>query len=118
MKPDFESGELLKGNTPALLLSVLASGPAHGYAIAREVERRSSDALRLREGSLYPALRALEAEGLVTSAWEPQPSGPARKVYSLSDAGRKELERRTRAWRAFVRAIDSVLGGAPNAEPA
>lgn len=110
-----EQGELLKGNTPTLILAVLAEASCHGYAIAREIERRSAEALRLGEGSLYPALRALEADGLVTSGWEPQPTGPARKVYSLTDAGRTELVRRTRSWRQFVQAVDAVLGGDRNA---
>jgi PadR family transcriptional regulator PadR len=108
-------GELLKGHTPTLILSVLATAPSHGYAIAREIERRSSDVLRLGEGSLYPALRSLEADGLVSSAWETQPSGPARKVYSLTDSGHAELAKRTRSWRDFASAIDHVLGELPNA---
>jgi PadR family transcriptional regulator PadR len=112
MKP---MGELLKGNTPTLILAVLAEGPRHGYAIAREIERRSQDALSLGEGSLYPALRALEAEGLVSSAWEVQESGPSRRVYVLTDAGRAELVKRTRSWRSFVRAVEGVLGGGNDA---
>jgi PadR family transcriptional regulator PadR len=112
-------GELLKGNTPTLILAVLAGAPRHGYGIAREIERRSEQALSLGEGSLYPALRLLEADGLVTSAWEPQPSGPARKVYSLTDAGRKELAARTQSWRDFIRAIEGVIsGGSHEPEPA
>src|SRR5205085_1506204 len=102
-------GELLKGSTPTLILAVLAGAPRHGYAIAREIERRSDGALSLGEGSLYPALRLLEADGLVTSAWEPQPAGPARRVYSLTDAGRTELAVRTRSWRDFIHAIESVI---------
>lgn len=114
-----DSGELLRGNTPTLILAVLAHGPRHGYAIAREIERRSRDALRLGEGSLYPALRALEADGLVNSRWEPQESGPARRIYVLTETGRAELERRARSWRDFVQAIDDVLGGIPDgAQPA
>jgi PadR family transcriptional regulator PadR len=114
-----DGGELLRGNTPTLILAVVTDGPRHGYAIAREIERRSSDALSLGEGSLYPALRTLEADGLVSSQWEPQESGPARRVYSLTDAGRAELARRTRSWRDFVQAIDGVLGGHPDgAQPA
>jgi PadR family transcriptional regulator PadR len=112
-------GELLKGNTPTLILAVLEEMPRHGYAIAREIERRSKDALSLGEGSLYPALRALETDGLVVSAWETQGGGgPARKVYSLTDAGRKELIKRTHSWRQFSRAIDDVLKGKGSAEPA
>ena len=109
-----DTGELLRGNTPTLILAVLAQGPRHGYAIAREIERRSHEALRLREGSLYPALRALETDGLVSSQWEPQESGAARRVYALTEAGHAELTRRARSWRDFVQAIDDVLGGIPD----
>ena len=107
-----EHGELLKGNTPTLLLAVLQQGPLHGYAIAREIERRSKEALHLGEGSLYPALRTLQSDGLVVSRWEPQPSGPARKVYELTEAGHNEIAARTRSWREFVEAVESVIGGA------
>ena len=109
-----EAGELLRGNTPTLILAVLAEGPRHGYGIAREIQRRSGEALRLREGSLYPALRVLEADGLVSSCWEPQESGPARRVYALTDAGLAELTRRRQSWRDFVQAVDWVLGGLPD----
>lgn len=116
-----EQGELIKGNTPTLILSVLQGAPLHGYAIARQIERRSADLLKLGEGSLYPALKALEGEGWVESRWEPQPSGPARKVYALTESGHGELERRIRAWKRFSRAINAVLGedtGEPEVCPA
>ena len=114
-----EQGELLKGNTPTLILAALADGPLHGYAIAREIERRSENALTLGEGSLYPALRALEADGMVESRWETPPSGPARKVYAITDAGRETLIKRAQSWRQFAQAIESVLGngGLPDAQP-
>jgi PadR family transcriptional regulator, regulatory protein PadR len=107
--------ELLRGNTPTLILSVLARGTAHGYAIARAIEQESEDALSLGEGSLYPALRALEREGYVISLWEPQESGPARKVYELTDSGRQELARRTCVWRSFVASVEQILGETPHA---
>jgi PadR family transcriptional regulator PadR len=110
-----EYGELLKGNTPTLLLAVLQEGPLHGYAIAREIERRSKAALQLGEGSLYPALRTLERDGLVVSRWEPQASGPARKVYALTEAGGAEMAARTRSWREFVEAVENVIGGQSHA---
>lgn len=109
-----EHGELLKGNTPTLLMAVLRQGPLHGYAIAREIERRSNEALHLGEGSLYPALRTLERSGWVVCRWEPQASGPARKVYELTEAGRAEMAARTRSWREFVEAIENVIGGQPH----
>ena len=116
-EPQF--GELLKGNTPTLILAVLSDGPLHGYGIAREIERRSEDALSLGEGSLYPALRSLERAEFVEGRWEPQSSGPARKVYVLTDEGKAELARRERSWRAFSEAVDRVLPRrSPHAEPA
>ena len=116
--------ELLKGSTPSLLLAILADGPRHGYAIAREIERRTDRALRLGEGSLYPALLALEQDGFVTSRWETAPAGSggatSRKVYTITPAGLAELTRRTQDWRRFVASIERVLGGAEDgggAEP-
>ena len=107
-----EQQELKKGSTPILILAVLAEGARHGYAIAREIERRSRNALKAGEGSLYPALRALENDGLVAGTWEIQPSGPARKVYSLTDDGRAELAKRTKAWKEYTSAVGLVLEGA------
>lgn len=93
-----------------LVLHVLARGPSHGYAIARAVELQSGDALRMGEGTLYPVLRALEQDDLVTSEWETADSGPARKVYRITAGGRAELARRLRDWKSRVSALGSVLG--------
>ncbi len=111
--------ELLKGSTPSLILAVLADAPRHGYGIAREIERRSGAALKLGEGSLYPALYALEREGLVSGNWEtPARGGPARKVYTITEDGRAELARRTRDWQSFAASINRVLGGdEPDVQP-
>ena len=109
MKPDAQLRELLKGNTPTLILSVLSAGPLHGYGIARALERRSEGTLGLGEGSLYPALRALEADGFIEGKWEGEATGRARKVYAVTASGRAELERRRRSWDEFVEAINTVL---------
>ena len=103
--------ELLKGNTPTLVLAVLREAPLHGYGIARAIERRSGSALRCREGTLYPALHALEREGLIAGAWEQEPAGRPRKVYSLTEAGAAALEERARAWERFATAVQRVLSG-------
>jgi PadR family transcriptional regulator, regulatory protein PadR len=108
-----EQGELIKGNTPTLLLAVLAEAPRHGYAIAREIERRSAESLKMGEGALYPALRTLEADGWIESRWETSESGPARKVYAITETGRKELTRRVAAWKRFSSGVDAVLGDLP-----
>ncbi|MBC8140564.1 MAG: helix-turn-helix transcriptional regulator [Armatimonadetes bacterium] len=118
--------QLKKGNTPTLILAVLEGEPLHGYAIARAIETLSADALRLNEGALYPALRSLEQNGFVVSVWEPQPTGAARRVYTLTDAGRAELQDKKAQWQRFADAVNRVLnapkptlaGGNYVAEPA
>lgn len=100
-----------KGDVPVLILTVLADAPRHGYAIAREIERLSADALKLREGALYPALRVLEQDGLVKGDWEIPATGPARKVYALTDAGRAEQAKRAAEWQQYARVMNTLLGG-------
>ncbi|MGO8669841.1 MAG: PadR family transcriptional regulator [Capsulimonadaceae bacterium] len=110
--------ELKKGSTPALILAVLSDGPRHGYSIAREIERRSADALSMGEGTLYPTLKGLETDGFVTSEWQNEAPGPSRKVYKLTDKGRGELDRHKSLWQTFSTAVSSVLGGTPDVKPA
>lgn len=115
--PDRTQGEQLKGNRPTLILAVLQAGSLHGYAIARQIEQRGSGAFALGEGSLYPALRALERDGMVVGNWEIQAVGPARKTYALTDTGRTELARRIQAFRRFSASMETIFGGMPNAQP-
>ena len=103
------SRDIPKGDVPTLILAVLRDGPAHGYAIARAVERTSANVLRLREGSLYPALRVLEQTGHIVGAWETPPKGRPRKVYTLTKRGSTELDQRVRHWEAYAGAFGSIL---------
>ena len=100
---------LSRGDVPTLILAVLKHGPLHGYAIARAIEEWSADALHLHEGTLYPALRQLEKEGVIQSAWEVQEPGPARRVYSLTESGQTEFAKRVAAWESYSAAINAVL---------
>lgn len=93
----------------ALALGVLEEGPAHGYAVARRIEAAGPGTLKAGEGLLYPALHALEHAGWVSATWEPQAGKPDRKVYRMTDDGRRELERRRNAWRAFRASVDAAL---------
>jgi PadR family transcriptional regulator PadR len=102
--------ELLKGNTPTLILTVLNDGPRHGYAIAHEIERRSGDALKFKHGTLYPALHTLEIDGLIEGAWEHSVDRP-KKVYRITESGEAELAQRRKAWLTFSTAINNVVGG-------
>ena len=101
-----------------LILAVVADGPRHGYAIAREIERRSANLLQNGEGALYPALRALERDGWLVSQWETQMSGPARRVYKMTDEGGLKLAAQVKEWREFSQAVDTVLGGLLPPHPA
>jgi PadR family transcriptional regulator PadR len=103
--------ELLKGNTPTLVLAVLKGSPLHGYGIAREIERRSGNALKFKEGTLYPALHALEREGMITGQWHKEGNARERKVYTITPAGLAALDRRARTWTEFVTAIHQVIEG-------
>ena len=103
--------ELFKGDLPVLILAVLGESSCHGYAIAREIERRSGQTFGVKEGALYPALRVLEQGGLIAGEWDESGKTPARKIYRLTPAGRAELERGVQAWRRYAQAFQSVLGG-------
>lgn len=101
--------DYLKGGLALLILATLQDGPAHGYALARTIERRTENALQLREGTLYPALHALERDGLVQSAWETPDKGRERKVYTLTESGTKKLTEWSAGWQQFVVAVGRVL---------
>ncbi|MGV3722602.1 MAG: PadR family transcriptional regulator, partial [Actinomycetota bacterium] len=101
--------ELLKGNTPTLVLAVLRGGPLHGYAIAREIDQRSGSVLRCREGTLYPVLHALERDGLIAGEWRREEGGRERKVYVITETGAAALAERSRIWSRSTSAVERVL---------
>ena len=101
--------EVLKGHLDLLILSVVEAGPAHGYAIIRELARRSDGAFDLKEGTIYPALHRLERARLLRSRWEKGPGPRPRRLYSLTPAGRRALAEQDEAWQEFSGAMDRVL---------
>lgn len=103
--------ELLKGNTATVVLAILDQAPLHGYQIAKEMKRRSDDALQLGQGVLYPILHRLEDRGLIAGEWEQSTGTPSKKQYTITDAGRRELVAKRVEWSAFTRAMSKVLGG-------
>lgn len=108
-----------KGSTAVLILASLAEMPRHGYAIARDIEKRSDALISLGEGSLYPALMNLEQQGLIRGDWETPPpgGGPARKVYTLTESGHQTLAKRAPEVRALAEAITSLLKGIKDVAP-
>lgn len=102
------SGELLKGHLPTLVLSVLASEPAHGYAIMQQLERRSKGVFALGQGTVYPLLYGMEQQGLIRSKTQTV-SGRQRRVYSATRKGRKRMQEGRQQWKAFQSAMNAVL---------
>jgi PadR family transcriptional regulator PadR len=102
--------EELKGHLDALILAVLASGPAHGYAVIEDLRARSGGRLDLPEGTIYPALHRLERNGLLASEWSDQ--GRRRRIYRLTTRGERELGIRRHRWREFSQTVDAVLASA------
>lgn len=104
--------ELIKGSTATLLLSLLENRSMYGYEMIKAMEHRSEGVFSFKEGTLYPILHALEADGLLTTAWSNH-EGRNRKYYELTDAGRKQLASRKSEWRLFQSAVNRVLGEEP-----
>jgi PadR family transcriptional regulator PadR len=100
--------ESLKGHLDALVLATLAEKPLHGYAVIETLRARSEGAFDLAEGTVYPVLHRLEADGLLTSSWSTA-AGRRRRVYRLSRRGRTALGRGREEWRSFASAVESVL---------
>ena len=101
--------DLPQGTLDLLILTVVASGPQHGYAIAQRLQRLSNDIIQVRQGSLYPALHRLDNRGLLATEWRQSETGRDARYYSLTKKGRAELERERASWRRFTRAINAVL---------
>lgn len=96
-----------------LVLRTLLFGPLHGYGVARSIRTMSVDALDIEFGSLYPALKRLEAKGWISSAWEVSDTNRRAKYYRLTPAGRKQLKQEHAEWRDFATAIARVMKGEP-----
>ena len=101
--------ELLQGTLDVLILRTLLTGPAHGHAIAKHIQRTSEDLLQVETGSLYPALHRLEAQGWIAASWQLSDKGKRAKYYRLTPAGRKQLASEQSKWEAFSRAVGLIL---------
>ena len=105
--------ELSAGTVSLALLAVLskAQEPMYGYLIAKQLERVGEGVLSGKQSALYPVLRNLEGAGLLESFVEPSMSGPPRRYYRITEAGRHTLREWVSAWRATRDSVDSVLLG-------
>jgi DNA-binding PadR family transcriptional regulator len=99
-----------RGALRALILATLADADMHGYALARLLEERAATTLKIREGSLYPALHELELEGSVDAKWTKGPDGRKRRVYSLTRAGKRAASTARAEWIAIADMLHALLG--------
>jgi PadR family transcriptional regulator, regulatory protein PadR len=104
--------ELLQGTLDLLILKTLTAGPMHGYAIVQRIQHRSNDVLVVEEGSLYPCLYRMEEKGWIAAEWGKSENNRRAKFYSLTRAGRRQLEAETAIWERVHRAITLVLEAA------
>ena len=109
--PDIRKDQLA-GVLEMLVLRTLTLGPAHGYAIARHIERLSEDVLKVEQGSLYPALDRLLRRGWVTAKWKTTPTGREARYYTITAAGRKRLDERVEEHARVVLAVQRVMDNA------
>jgi len=100
---------LLQGTLDLLILKTLSWGPAHGYGIASWIERITDDALRVEEGSLYPALHRMERKGLIEASWGSSENNRKAKFYALTPVGRDYLSQKVAGWDRLVATVDKAL---------
>jgi PadR family transcriptional regulator, regulatory protein PadR len=101
--------DLLQGTLDLLVLKTLQAGPTHGWDIAQRIQQVSQEVLRVGQGSLYPALHRLEAQGWIASEWGASENNRKAKYYKLTAAGRKQLTNETETWRRFTGAVELIL---------
>ncbi len=103
------STDLLQGTLDLLILKTLALEPMHGWGIAQRIEQLSEEALQIGQGSLYPALHRLEYKGWIRAEWGESENNRKAKFYSLTRAGKKQLEAELADWERLTTAIALVL---------
>ena len=101
--------DLVQGTLDLLILKTISHEPKHGWAIAKRIQQVSREALQVQQGSLYPALHRLEQQAWIAAEWRPTETGRMAKFYSLTKAGRKQLEKEMESWTRLSGAINLVI---------
>ena len=107
-----EKSDLLQGTLDMLILKALQLEPMHGFGISVRIRQISDEVLQVEQGSLYPALYRLEEQGWIKAEWGVSDNNRKAKFYSLTAAGRKQLNAETANWERLATAINLVLKGA------
>jgi PadR family transcriptional regulator, regulatory protein PadR len=108
--------EVLQGTLDMLVLRTLLTGPLHGYGIAKAIRSASNEVLEIEFGSLYPALKRLEAKRWIAAGWETSDLNRRARYYKLTAAGRKHLLREHSRWADFVSAVGRIMGPMPKVQ--
>lgn len=103
--------DLVQGTLDLLVLKTIALEPKHGWAIAKRIQQISCEVLQVQQGSLYPALHRLEQKGWIKGKHAETETGRPGKFYSLTAAGRKQLEKEAAHWNRLSAAINLVMQG-------
>jgi len=106
--------DLLQGTLDMLILKAISLSPLHGYGILLRIQQISKERLEIQQGSLYPALYRLEAQGLISTEWGESENNRRAKYYTLTAAGRKRLREETANWNRLVEAISAALKTRPD----
>jgi PadR family transcriptional regulator PadR len=109
MSPIDKPSALVQGTLDMLILKTLALEPMHGYGIGVRLEQISKGTFQVNGGSLFPALRRLERDGLIKGEWRTTENNRRAKWYNLTDAGRKRLKEQARDWATQTTAISAIL---------
>src|SRR5208337_2364311 len=104
-----DQAEILPGTLDLLILKAVSLRPLHGYGVLLRIQQISRDALKIPQGSLYPALYRLEHQGLIAAEWGQSDNNRRAKYYTLTAAGRARLREETAGWNRLVSAIAAAL---------
>jgi PadR family transcriptional regulator, regulatory protein PadR len=104
--------DLLQGTLDLLVLKILVLGPNHGWGISNRIRQMSKEGLSASQGSLYPSLHRLELQGYVVSEMTPSENNRRARIYTLTAAGRRQLQAETENWEQFALSVKRILQGA------
>ena len=109
MMPKTKKPDALQGTLDLLVLKTLSREPRHGYSVAARIQQITDDALRVEEGSLYPALHRMEQAGWITAEWRVTENNRRARIYRLTRAGQKRLGEEEDKWDRLAEAVGKVL---------
>ena len=104
-----EATDILQGTLDLLILKTIANEPMHGWAISQRIQQISNEVLKVQQGSLYPALHRLEHQGWIQAEWGASDNNRRAKYYSLTKAGRKQLDSEASKWARLSSAVNLIL---------